>query len=213
MRFKNIRVYAVIAVFAMLIALLPLSSLVLTQNRSSKAISTGLSREANAVVNSTPDLASQAVKISQPGEGSAFWMVGDLNNIKISGEQTNGAYSLIETSVLPQGGPPPHVHLREDEMFYMMAGEVTFWVGDRTVHATPGTSIFIPKGTVHNFKNQSTEPASMLTLFSPGGFEQYFAEVGTPARWGDTQAPPTTQAMIDRFRAAAPKYNIEFIEF
>ena len=77
----------------------------------------------------------------RPGEGPAFSAVGDVYRILASGEQTGGAYALSEARVLPGGGPPPHIHHREDEAFFLLEGEITFLLGDKKVIAKPGTFI------------------------------------------------------------------------
>jgi quercetin dioxygenase-like cupin family protein len=59
----------------------------------------------------------------QAGKGRAVWVVGDHYTVKCSGEDTGGAFTLIEVLVPPGSGPPPHIHRREDEMFYVLAGE------------------------------------------------------------------------------------------
>ena len=76
-----------------------------------------------------------------PGEGPAFSAVGDVYRFLATGEQTGGAYVLSEARVLPGGGPPPHVHRREDEAFFVLEGEITFTLGNRKVVAQPGSFI------------------------------------------------------------------------
>jgi quercetin dioxygenase-like cupin family protein len=167
----------------------------------------------NALLPTTPEIAianltARASETIASSQTTAYWMAGDLNIIKIRGEQTNGAFTLFDTFVVPQGGPPPHIHLAEDEWFYVLEGEITFRAGDQWILATPGTPIFVPKGTIHNFKNTGTSIAHMITLFTPAGIEGLFAEVGTLATTGDLVAPPVTQEFVDRISEAAPKYNL-----
>lgn len=151
--------------------------------------------------------AISAVAIAS-SQTTAYWMAGDLNIIEIRGEDTNGAFTLFDTFVVPQGGSPPHIHLAEDEWFYVLEGEITFRLGDQWLVATPGMSILMPKGTVHPFKNTGTAIAHMITLFTPAGIEGLFAEVGTLASNGDLVAPPVTQEFVDRISEAAPRYNL-----
>ena len=72
---------------------------------------------------------------------------------KTSSDQTGGAYSLYEVSTHPGGGPPPHVHHREDESFYVLQGEFEFVVDDSTTRAGMGSLIYVPRGTLHAHKN------------------------------------------------------------
>lgn len=157
---------------------------------------------------SIADLATRASATIKSSETDAYWFVGDLNITKIPGEQTNGAFTLFDTFVVPQGGPPPHMHLVEDEWFYVLEGEITVHLGDRSIVATPGTPVHIPKGTVHSYKNTETSIAHMLTVFTPAGIEKLFAEVGIPATGGDLVAPPITPELIDRITKAALRYNL-----
>jgi mannose-6-phosphate isomerase-like protein (cupin superfamily) len=69
------------------------------------------------------------------GKGPAYWVVGDLYTILAAGEDTGGAFALIHALVPPQSGPPPHLHHREDEAFYVLEGEVTFQADGRTIAA------------------------------------------------------------------------------
>jgi quercetin dioxygenase-like cupin family protein len=168
----------------------------------SNAVSSTLSEIAIA------DLATRASATIKSSETTAYWMAGDLNILKISSEQTNGEFTLFDTFVVPQGGPPPHIHLVEDEWFYVLEGEIAFRSDDESIIGTPGTLISIPKGTVHNFKNIGSAIAHMITLFTPGGIEGLFAEVGTLAANGDLVAPPVTPEFVDRITNAAPRYNL-----
>jgi quercetin dioxygenase-like cupin family protein len=126
-----------------------------------------------------------------------------------TGDDTGGQYALWEAIVPPGGGPPPHVHSREEEGFYVLEGEVTFTVnGDRVV-APAGTFANIPVGTPHSFKNESSRPARMLISVAPAGLERMFFEFGVPLAEGTTTAPPPTKEEIDKLLAVAPRYGIE----
>ena len=61
-----------------------------------------------------------------PGEGDSFWVLGDLYTFKVTGKQTNGAFTVVDQVIQPQSGPPPHIHHREDEAFYVLAGRFSF---------------------------------------------------------------------------------------
>ncbi len=109
----------------------------------------------------------------------------------------------------PGGGPPPHVHSREEEGFYILEGEITFQIGEERVVATAGMFANMPVGTPHSFKNESTLPAKMLISVAPAGLEQMFFEVGVPVARGDTTASPPTKAEIEKLLEVAPRYGIE----
>ena len=144
-----------------------------------------------------------------PTEGRTIAVVGDVYRFLATGEDTNGKYAQWEAIVPPGGGPPPHVHSREEEGFYILEGEITFQIGDERVVATAGMFANMPVGTPHSFKNESTLPAKMLISVAPAGLEQMFFEVGVPVVQGSTSAPPPTKAEIDKLLEIAPSYGIE----
>lgn len=116
---------------------------------------------------------------------------------------------MWEAIVPPGGGPPPHVHSREEEGFYILEGEITFSVGEERIVATAGMFANMPVGTPHSFKNESTRPAKMLISAAPAGLEQMFFEVGVPVAQGATTALPPTNDEIEKLLAVAPRYGIE----
>src|SRR5262245_28338874 len=97
---------------------------------------------------------------------------------------------MWEAVVPPGGGPPPHVHSREEEGFYILEGEITFTIGDKRHVATAGMFANMPIGTPHSFKNESSRTARMLISVAPAGLEQMFFAVGQPVAPGATSAPP-----------------------
>ncbi len=147
--------------------------------------------------------------LSKPAKGRTVAVVGDVYRFLVTGEDTNGKYALWEAVVPPGGGPPPHVHSREEEGFYVLEGEITFTVGGERVVATAGTFANMPVGTPHSFKNESDRPAKMLISVAPAGLERMFFEVGVPLAEGATTSPPPTKAEIERLLAVAPGYGIE----
>ncbi len=141
-------------------------------------------------------------------EGKTLWVVDELMTFKAVGENTGGAYTLTDSLVPPQGGPPPHIQHREDEAFWVLQGELEFLIDGGTIRASAGSFIHVPKGTLHTFKNVGSTPARFLTLLIPAGLEKYFEEVGKLGT--DFSSPPLVeQEDIDRLLAAAPKYGVE----
>jgi mannose-6-phosphate isomerase-like protein (cupin superfamily) len=110
-------------------------------------------------------------------QGEAFWLLGMLQMVKISGKDTGGKYGLIEV-VVPTGvGPPWHVHHEEDEWFYVLEGRFSVWVGDEQLSLSPGSFAFGPKGIPHTFYAE-TDGARTLVGFAPFQFEGFLHEVG-----------------------------------
>jgi quercetin dioxygenase-like cupin family protein len=144
-----------------------------------------------------------------PQQGRTVSLVGDVYRFLATGEDTNGKYALIEALVGPGGGPPPHVHSREEEGFYILEGEITFTINGERIVATAGMFANMRVGTPHSFKNESTKPAKMLVSVAPAGLEKMFTEIGVPLAEGATTALPPTREDIEKLLAIAPKYGIE----
>lgn len=147
--------------------------------------------------------------IRTSAEGRSIAVVGDVYRFLATGADTNGKYALWEAIVPPGGGPPPHVHSREEEGFYILEGEITFQIGDQRVVATAGMFANMPVGTQHSFRNESTRPAKMLISVAPAGLEQMFFEFGVPVEQGATTAATPTKEEIEKLLEIAPRYGIE----
>jgi mannose-6-phosphate isomerase-like protein (cupin superfamily) len=148
--------------------------------------------------------------IRTTNEGRTIAVVGDVYRFLATGEDTDGKYAMWEAIVPPGGGPPPHVHSREEEGFYILEGEITLHIGDKRFVARAGMFANIPVGTPHSFKNERNQSAKMLITVAPAGLEQMFFETGVPVSQGATIAPATTKEEIDTLFKVAPAYGIEF---
>ncbi|PWH83189.1 cupin domain-containing protein [Algibacter marinivivus] len=116
-------------------------------------------------------------KIVKNSEGKVLNVLGDNQNIKLTGKDTNGQYTLIEQNNLPGVGIPPHVHENEDEVFQVLEGQVEMHVGDKTTTLYAGDLIFCPKGVPHSWRVVGEEKArAMLSIF-PAGLEGMFQEL------------------------------------
>ena len=122
-------------------------------------------RLARAAANATATAVGQnQPKYVPAGSGPAYWGPGDQITFLLTGEQTGGAFFLAEVSVPPGGGPPPHIHRREEETFYLQQGTLTIQVGDKTLQASPGDCVYLPRGIMHCFKNTGNVVAKFLVL-------------------------------------------------
>jgi mannose-6-phosphate isomerase-like protein (cupin superfamily) len=149
------------------------------------------------------------------GEGEALWWMGGLATIKATAEQTGGKYSLVEILVpeFPMEESLLHVHHFEDEGFYVLEGEMTFYVGDETIKARRGSFLFGPKDVPHAFSVDSG-PARLLFILSPAGMEGAIREMGEPAR--ELSIPPQPEeppddAEMGRLMAIAERYGGEML--
>ena len=143
--------------------------------------------------------------------GTTITLVGDVYTCLASGEETGGAYALFEARVPAGNGPPPHVHHREDEAFYVLEGRVEFTTEGRTVVAGPGTFIHLPRDRPHAFRNTGSSAARMLIWALPAGLERFFAEVGHHLSSPEEPALPVTAEDVERLLSVAPGYGIEIL--
>ena len=141
------------------------------------------------------------------GTGETKWVSGDVYTIKATAETTNGAFSFIEASVPPGGGPAPHVHNREDEAFYLVSGELDMLDGDETFTAKSGDFIFVPRGSLHRFTNSGLHTAKLLIMFMPGGFEACFSKGGDDPTPG-MAPPPWDGARFERFQETMDQLDL-----
>lgn len=145
------------------------------------------------------------------GTAPAVWGPGDLYTLLVTGEETNNAFFQFEAVVPQGGGPPPHVHSTEDESFYVVSGSLEILLGDKTYQARRGDFVYIPRGTVHRFKNVGGDTAMQLVTFVPAGMEKFFQEVFPEAKDRNAAPPPVTEDLIRRMNEAAPRYGLKLV--
>lgn len=112
--------------------------------------------------------------VAGPGAG----LSEDDASLKASGRSTAGALTVFETNV--EAGPPLHVHTREDECVYVLAGELSVRCGDAAFDAPAGSFVFLPRGRAHRFWAKDGS-ARLLLIAVPGGIEHYFREINAAA--------------------------------
>jgi quercetin dioxygenase-like cupin family protein len=135
----------------------------------------------------------------QPDEGEALAFLGILVTIKAGHDSTAGRVTVIEHHAPAGFGSPLHVHRREDEWFYVLEGELTFWVGGRVIAAPAGSFVYGPRDVPHTFEVTSPE-ARFLLVAEPAGFDAFVREVaGHPS--------PDPKALA----ATAAEYGIEIL--
>jgi quercetin dioxygenase-like cupin family protein len=125
--------------------------------------------------------ASGKVVVTKPGENRFAYTVPELRTgaaCKLTSDDSAGAYSLFELVALPRTGPPRHVHHREDEWFYVLAGEFLFEVGGVRYTLPVGGSIWAPRDIPHVYANTSTTEGRLILMCQPGGFENFFDAFG-----------------------------------
>lgn len=117
--------------------------------------------------------------IHAPGDGEPIALGPNEVVIHVAAEDTDGAFSLCEYTAPPDGpSPPPHIHEESEELIYVLEGAIECELGDSTVQVEAGASVLIPAGTAHTFSSTGSQTARLLLVYSPGGFEGYFEEMG-----------------------------------
>ena len=111
------------------------------------------------------------------GMGASYLGPGDTYTWLVTSEESDGKYFATYAIIPPKGGPPPHIHTREDETFFVLEGHPSFWVGDHWVDGAPGDFVNIPIGMLHCFHNFTDAPATMILTFTQAGIEKMFEEV------------------------------------
>jgi quercetin dioxygenase-like cupin family protein len=145
---------------------------------------------------------SEDAQILRPGEGDSVDLGGFGARFMIGADQADGRFSLVEHPLAPRAlGSPLHKHANEDEYSLVLDGRVGMQLDDQVVQTEPGDLVFKPRGQWHAFWNAGDEPARLLEVISPGGFETYFAELGEVFAAG----PPDPE----KLGAVAAKYELE----
>jgi quercetin dioxygenase-like cupin family protein len=125
------------------------------------------------------------------GEGERVEMGAARVDIKATGEDTSGSFYLGEVE-LPPGfpGPPPHVHDRLNDMFFVIEGTLTVRLGNEERRAEPGTFVCVPPGIVHTFSNPGATLVRFLNFNTPAGWERYMRDLAAASSEGRT---PTSE--------------------
>jgi mannose-6-phosphate isomerase-like protein (cupin superfamily) len=148
------------------------------------------------------------LKVVAPHEGESLTVVGDVVTFKLTAADTAERFVLGEGLVAPGGGPPPHLHEREDELFYVLDGRMEFCCDTARRTLDPGDAAWAPRNVVHAFKNVGETPLRMLIIAIPTNFEHFYRECGEPFRAGADLPKPTPQS-IQKLLATAPKYGLQ----
>lgn len=138
-----------------------------------------------------------------------YSIFGERHTLLLTGEQTGGAYAVVEALVLPGGGPPYHVHPHQDEAFIVLRGEFEFTVAGKKVRASAGGTLAVPRGVPHKFTVVGSEPGLLVGTVSPAGLERFFAAAGTRLRGRDAAPVAATSEQVERALRLLPEYGME----
>ncbi|MCO7220074.1 cupin domain-containing protein [Klenkia sp. PcliD-1-E] len=128
--------------------------------------------------------------VVRAGDGEVIEAAGVRHLFALTADRTHGRLGLEEFA-LPPGveGARPHVHADHDEVFVVLAGELTLTTGGEPVVLGPGDTAAALRGTVHGYRNDSAQPARALCIYTPAGYEQYFRDVHDAVAAGRDPTP------------------------
>jgi quercetin dioxygenase-like cupin family protein len=145
----------------------------------------------------------------QPRAKRSYFDVG-IGSVCLSGADTGGAYCLLEVSLAPGMGVPRHTHTREDETYYVLAGELEAIVGDEAFILRVGDTLIAPRDIPHQLRNSGDAENHYLLVFSPSGFEGFLQAMAVPAP-NNAVAPTEPPAVaVWNVHKLAADYGIRF---
>ena len=151
----------------------------------------------------------------QPRFRRYYFDVG-IGSVCLSGEDTGGAYCLLEVSLAPGIGVPRHTHTREDETYYVTSGDLEVTVGDEVFVLKAGDTLIAPRNIPHELRNSGSTTNHYLLVFSPAGFENFVMATALPAP-ANAVAPTERQLQGEELAVAvqnvhrlATEYGIVF---
>lgn len=117
-------------------------------------------------------------------------MPGEQMAVRLHSRQVGGAFTIMEARVPVYSGPPRHYHKDRVEIFEILEGAFRFQCGEEVFDAAPGASIVVPRGVPHTWANVGKETGRILFAFSPGGIDDFFAQIGLtpPEKWTELSA-------------------------
>ena len=101
---------------------------------------------------------------------------------KVTGDDSNGAFDYFIVEVAPRGGPPLHVHHKQDEAIHVLKGRFKIRIGDSVYHLEEGGFAYMPAQVPHAFLNLTDDPAEVIVVYTPGGGHKFYEEFGPVSR-------------------------------
>jgi quercetin dioxygenase-like cupin family protein len=147
--------------------------------------------------------------VHKPGEGKAFWMLGGLYEVLLSSEETNGEATIVQMTMPPGMGPPPHIHHGVAETVYVVDGTITLDVDGQKIEAGPGTLFRVPPDTKERFEPKTK--ARVIVTYEPGGMEKFFAEAGETAQRREVPPPPSAPPDFAKLAKIGTRYALELL--
>jgi quercetin dioxygenase-like cupin family protein len=117
---------------------------------------------------------------------------------KVTGEDTGGAVDYFIVEVAPHGGPPLHVHHRQEETIHILKGQYKVRIGDEVFQLNEGGFAYLPSGVPHAFLNLTDEPGEVIVVYAPGGGHKFYEELGPMSRNGSPD-PKLIAALFEKY--------------
>ena len=133
-----------------------------------------------------------------------------LGSILLSGEDTGGAYCLLDVRVAPGKGVPRHTHTREDEALFVISGELEAFVGDEAFTLRAGETLIAPRNIPHQLRNSGNAANHYLIMFSPAGFEEFLKATSVPAPHNAVAPTKPPTVAVRNVLEFAGDYGIRF---
>jgi len=153
-----------------------------------------------------------------PRQGRVLFVLGDVVTLRLSGAETGGAFSMVESISAPGGGAAfLHAH-DQQETFCIQEGDFELYGQDEngdkyTIPASSGATVHVPGNVAHGFRNVGDTPGRILTVFEPaGGMIDFFEELGVPMESVSDPLPFDKMPSPQRIEEALKKYNIQMLE-
>ena len=149
--------------------------------------------------------------------GTSMMYMGSIVSFLVRAQETDGRFAMVEYRARPGNEPPPHVHLWEHEIYFVLEGKIEFHCEDQVETVGPGETIFLPAGKAHAFYIRSgylrTLIITLATTEEPAGLDSYFATMAMPATSMDIPTDAVTYLIDDPSRAieAGKKYGIRIL--
>jgi quercetin dioxygenase-like cupin family protein len=152
----------------------------------------------------------RAPSVKHQPQSKRFYFDVGLGSVCLSGTDTGGAYCLLEVSLAPGMAVPRHTHTREDEVYFVLEGELEVTVGDKIFVLGPGDTLLAPRDIPHKLRNSGNTTNHYLLVFSPSGFEKFIMATAVPAP--DNAVAPTEPpaVAIQNVHKLATDYGILF---
>ena len=143
-------------------------------------MSTAVQKQQSRVPNAPASIRNNPSIKHQPRSQRYYFDVG-LGSLCLSGKDTGGAYCLLDVSLAPGMVVPRHTHTREDEVYFVLAGELEVTVGEKTFVLRSGDTLLAPRDIPHQLRNSGNNTNHYLLVFSPSGFEEFIMATAVPA--------------------------------